>query len=664
MTIDRSQSASDKTGAALHRFFDFLIRRAFTVIIVAALIYTLAVKLFHACRTNLTAQYFTWIPADIAALLAVELVLTLICFRWPRKTVIRTVTILAALVCTWSVMNAGWLIRSGWQILPRVILPLFRAPINSFGCVGVNFACQPITTAILLVPSAVLLTFFFFSLAKPLLPNYSRKRLVKKTRISLIIILIAVIAQAATASRGSIPTASLGLRSNCQLRAVLSLFFTNPRRLPGAGAANPTRKIPAFDEIHIDLPPKSAKTTFNVLIVVLEGIQYRYTSLADRKNHLTPHLAALADQGVQFTNMRSTVTHTTKALFSILTGRYPSASQDLAEAVPAAKPYAGLATILKHSLNFRTAFFQSAKGNFEARPALVHNLGFDKFWARDDSNDPNSFVGYLGSDEFEMLQPITDWIKTDDRPFFLVILCSVSHDPYEVPERFGPPAKQPIQRYRQTIRYTDAFLAALDARLNHLNLADKTIFCCLSDHGEAFGEHGLFGHERIAFDEALRIPCVIRAPSLLKPKTTITKPVSATDLPPTLLTLLGFDTKNADFDGTNALGRIATDRKVYFAGWMQHGPAGFVRNNQKFVYYPARKAVYMYDLATDPGESARIELTDQQACTIADQITAWRNRTIFRLDQQRSGKKILFDKWLCRWTNRVASAKYRPQSNN
>jgi phosphoglycerol transferase MdoB-like AlkP superfamily enzyme len=47
-------------------------------------------------------------------------------------------------------------------------------------------------------------------------------------------------------------------------------------------------------------------------------------------------------------------------------------------------------------LNFRTAFFQSAKGSFEARPGLVYNLGFDKFWARDDLNDPNAFLGGQG----------------------------------------------------------------------------------------------------------------------------------------------------------------------------------------------------------------------------------------------------------------------------
>ncbi|MHC4545018.1 MAG: hypothetical protein ACYSYL_10905 [Planctomycetota bacterium] len=64
---------------------------------------------------------------------------------------------------------------------------------------------------------------------------------------------------------------------------------------------------------------------------------------------------------------------------------------------------------------------------------MVYNLGFDKFWARDDLNDPNAFLGYLACDEFSMLGPITEWIKAEERPFLLTILCSVTHDPYEVP---------------------------------------------------------------------------------------------------------------------------------------------------------------------------------------------------------------------------------------
>ena len=403
-------------------------------------------------------------------------------------------------------------------------------------------------------------------------------------------------------------------------------------------------------------------------MVVLEGIQYRYTSLADKQlkapGNLTPNLAALAQQGVEFTNARSMLTHTTKALFALLTGRLPSVSQDLAEAVPAVMAYAGIATILKSKLNFRTAFFQSAKGSFECRPGLVHNLGFDKFWARDDLNDPNAFLGYLACDEFAMLKPISEWIKADEKTFFLTVLCSVTHDPYEVPEWFATPAKEHVECYRQAISYTDKFLAALDAELAKLNLADKTIFCVVGDHGEAFGEHGLFGHERIAFDEVLRVPWVIRAPSLIEPAVRVKQPVSSVDLAPTLLALLGFDTSTAGFNGLNALGRLPDDRKVYFSGWMQQGPAGFVQAEHKFIYNPATKTVSLYDFSDDPFELVGIEVSESHAQEIADDVIAWRRNSIFRLNQQRAGKKMLFDSWLCRWANRISWAKYRPEVKN
>ena len=81
-------------------------------------------------------------------------------------------------------------------------------------------------------------------------------------------------------------------------------------------------------------------------------------------------------------------------------------------------------------------------------------------------------------------------------------------------------------------------------------------------------------------------------------------------------------------------------------------------------YNPANKMVSVYDLSTDPLELSRTELPEQQATQIADEIIAWRKNSVFRLDQQRTGKKTLFDSWLCRWNNRVSSAKYRPQAKN
>jgi len=656
--------------------YGLLAIRAYSVIMFGALFCTLAVKFFHSWRTSLLSEYFGWVLSDVSVLLGIEIILAIICFRWPRRWVIRSVIFFAALVCAWSVINAGWLIRTGTQILPSVLLPLIRSPINAFGIVGISLIKMPKAAFALLGPSAIALAFFFCVLARPMFPDYNRRHFIKRIIVSFIIIIGASAAHGAVGRRGSPQIASAGMRYNSQLRAIVNLVLSDYSRFP-----NPERKIPSFDQLKIALkstqispvrnnisksedansPRSSIGIIYNIVIVVLEGVQYNYTSLTDKQSNLTPFLATLAEQGVEFTNARSTVTHTTKALFTLLTGRYPSVSQDIAEAVPAVKPYASIATILKGQLNFRTAFFQSAKGNFESRPSLVYNLGFDKFWTREDLGDPNCFLGYLACDEFSMLEPITEWIKADEKPFLLTILCSVTHDPYEVPAWFAEPAKEPVERYRQAISYTDKFLAALDEELGKLNLTDKTILCVIGDHGEAFGEHGQLAHDRIAFDEVLRIPFCLRALSLVESKTKITEPVSSVDFTPTLLALLGFDISLAGFDGIDVIDNIPVDRKVHFAGWMRHSPAGFIKGDRKFIYDDVNKTITAYDLGIDPLESERIELGEQQAMEIANEIASWNRDSIFKLNQQRTGKKLLFDRWLCRWTNRVCSAKYQKQ---
>jgi arylsulfatase A-like enzyme len=648
-----TKSGSGPKKSVLIRYFSgFLIPRAYSVILFGALFCTLAVKYFHSRRCNLTGEYFGWVLADVAFLLTVEVALSLICFRWPKKWVIRSATIFAAVICTWSVMNAGWLIRTGTQILPRVLLPLFRAPASGFYMIVVNLVKMPMAAILLLVPSAIALGFFFYVLARPSIPRYNRRHFAIRILICVALILAMVVIRPAFARRGSPQIAAVGLRQNSQLRALMSLVLPDYRPV-----VNPKRRIPSADQLTI--VGKRQQTKRNVVVLVLEGVQYRQTSLGDEKNNLTPHMKRVADQGIEFTNARSSLTHTTKALFSLLTGRFASASQDIAEAVPTDKPYASLATILSDVFNYRTAFFQSAAGNFESRPGLVHNLGFDKFWARDDLDDPNSYLGYLGCDEFSMLDPIAWWIKSGKKPFLLVILCSVTHDPYEVPEWFGEAPEELLDRYLQAIFYTDKFLAALDVEMTQLNLAEETIFCVVGDHGEAFGEHGLLGHERIPFDEALRIPFCIRAPFLVEAGKKERRLVTSIDLTPTLLGLLGFETESLGFDGVDVLtSSVSLDRKIYFSGWMQEGPAGYVKGDQKFIYSPVSKALSVYDLGNDPLEQVRIELPEKQALDVVDEITEWRKGTIIHINQEKTGRKVLYDRWLCRWTNRVSSVKY------
>jgi len=654
-------SQSDRMGPwrlCMSRMRDALAPRACSAIVFGALFCNLAVKLFHAVRYGQMLRYPSWILTDIAVLLTIEVILSLICYRWPTKRVVRGAMIFAAVVCTWSVMNAGWLIRTGTQILPMELRPVLRDPINILMIVLHNLLSMPVAAAILLIPSAVALSLFFPILARPQLPNHDRRRFRTRIVASLAISVVAAGANIALSWLGPAQLDAAGLRFNCQSRAVLAFLLPEYRHLVQNDFDNATRKLPRHDQIRVKLKPRWVN--HNVVIVVLEGVQYDCTSLAAEQGGIapqmgprgdgpTPCLAALANQGVSFTNTRSVITHTTKALFALLTGRVPSASQDIAETVPVDSPYASLATILKQGLGFRTAFFQSAMGTFESRPGLIHNLGFDKFWSREDLNDPNRFVGYLGSDEFAMLEPITEWIKSDDTPFLLVVLCSVTHDPYQAPPWFGPKAEELVDHYRQTISYTDQFLGALDVDLANLNLTGDTILCVVGDHGEGFGEHGISGHERLAYEEVLRVAMCMRAPYLIEPGTRITGPVTSMDLTPTILGLLGFDIGPMGFDGVNALKPLPRDRRTYFSGWMQQGPAGFIQQDSKFVYDPAHGGVSLYHLNSDPLELSGADLPQERAQQLSQEIGDWRRSTIFRLDQEDTGNTTLFGSWYCKW---------------
>jgi arylsulfatase A-like enzyme len=639
--------------------------RAYSVIVFGALLCNLAAKLFHAARSGLLREYPSWICTDIAVLLTIEAALAVIVYRRPTKAVIRGVLLFAAAVCAWSVMNAGWLIRTGTQILPMELWPLVRDPFNISWIVILNMARMPGATAVLVVPSAIALAWFLPVLARAVPPDYNIRRFRIRIFSCLAVALAALGCDTAASNLGSAPVAA-GLRFNCHVRAVLAFVLPEYRHVGRSDFKHATRQLPRYDQIEAKSTPHPVRR--NVVIVVLEGIQYDYTSLAGEQGGIapqaggltdgpTPYLSTLAAQGASFTSARAVVTHTTKALFALLTGRVPSASQDISETVPVDRPYASLATILRQSLGFRTAFFQSAKGTFEARPGLVYNLGFEKFWAREDLNDPNQFVGYLGCDEFAMLGPMTEWIRSEDKPFLLVVLCSVTHDPYEVPLWFGEELRDQGERYLQTVSYTDRFLAALDVELANLHRAEDTILCVVGDHGEGFGEHQIMGHERLGFEEVLRIVLCLRAPLRVEPGTRITAPVSSMDLTPTILGLLGFDVGAMGFDGADALRPLPKGRRLYFSGWMQQGPAGFVQDDRKFIYDPDRDTVTMYCLKTDPLELAGIALPEAQAEKMSSEIMTWRKGTIFRPETGSSERTELFGSWLWKDNGRVSRIK-------
>ena len=640
----------------LDKLFEVIAPRAASAIIFAALGCNLLIKFYWAAKMNLLHNYFDWIIADLSVLLSIEVLLAGICLRWPNKWVLRKTTIIAAIVCAWSAINAGWVIRKGMQLLPTDLLPLVTNPLNSIFCVAINMFQAPLSALALFVPCGIALSFFFTVLSRPYTPNKSPKFLLVRAAICFVAIIIGmnntqpspVLAKEAL---------SRPMRYNCQWKGITSLFYIKRGGASAKDLENATRHVPAYDEINLGLTNESPKK-YNVVVIILEGVQFRQTSLYNKQGAPTPFLESIAATGAKFFNTRTPLTHTSKAIFSILTGRYPSPSQDLAEAVPAEKPYASVATILKNQAGYRTAFFQSAKGDFECRPATVSNLGFDKFFSRDDLKSREADIGYLACDEFKFLPPITNWIKESNQPFLLTYLCSVTHDPHKVPDWYGQNIGETIDLYRQTISYTDKFIETLYDELKKANLADNTIFCVIGDHGEAFGEHGMFSHARIFYEEAIHVVWTMKAPGLITPNTKINHPTSTIDFAPTLLSAMGYNIKDGNFDGVDALSDNLENRNTYFSCWLMQGPAGVINGDKKNVYDSVEHNVISYNLKTDPLELAATQINSENADELSDDILGWRRSMLFKLKQKRKGQKKLFDKWLCTWKDRESWAKY------
>ena len=66
---------------------------------------------------------------------------------------------------------------------------------------------------------------------------------------------------------------------------------------------------------------------------------------------------------------------------------------------------------------------------------------------------------------------------------------------------------------------------------------DRTLIVVTSDHGYFYGEHGLSVERRLAYEEGIRIPLLMRLPGVIQPRSTPAEMVLTLDLAPTLLDL-------------------------------------------------------------------------------------------------------------------------------
>lgn len=375
----------------------------------------------------------------------------------------------------------------------------------------------------------------------------------------------------------------------------------------------------AADDLPTDATLKETRKTErrNVVMIFMESTRAESTTPYTEDLQTTPFLGELAAESAVAERAYAVVPHTSKALVASICGVPPPLDTDLTESEPNAIPADCLADLLKEQ-GYNTAFFQSATENFERRPQLVENFGYEDFHPVN-YMDKEGFeeANYFGYEDDIMLEPSREWLlENGSEPFFTTYLTVTPHHDYTVPERYGevdyvdPEEKEDLNRYLNTLYYQDHFLENLFDQYKELGLYDDTVFIIFGDHGEGFGEHERYQHDDTIYNEGLHIPLIVHDPRRSSEgRRSIEPAVNELDILPTVADLLNYKIEGGNYGGSSLLSP-PKDRVLMASCFHEDRCLASIEDNEKYIYHYGNKGDEFFDLSTDPHE--RNNVADQQ----------------------------------------------------
>lgn len=315
----------------------------------------------------------------------------------------------------------------------------------------------------------------------------------------------------------------------------------------------------------------------------------------------TPHIDAMASEGVRFETACSNCPLCTPARSSLLTGQYARTCTgtlvNKADTPPADERVRLVDTTLAES--FQAAGGHTAligKWHIHPHPKRV---GFDETLFPDHrhrytgleyyGNDERRFEAPGYAPDFEADQVGAFLSRSHDKPFFLFYNISPPHMPvFDAPEKylrmFAPeevplrdnvfdngemacdehwfkiylydylyyrdhlPGKNALPErfdlrhltalYYGMTAWVDDCVGRLMASLKVNGLDENTLVLFTSDHGDNLGSHQSFNKGQLT-DESIRVPFLLRWPGALAPRVLGTQVIALVDAMPTLLGLLG-----------------------------------------------------------------------------------------------------------------------------
>jgi arylsulfatase A-like enzyme len=319
----------------------------------------------------------------------------------------------------------------------------------------------------------------------------------------------------------------------------------------------------------------------NLIIIVVDALRADHLSAYGYLRQTSPNLDRISAEGILFENAFAASSWTLPSHASLLTGLYPN--EHRAQGPFFARLGVTIGDVLRRH-GYRTGAFSANKYYFTSSCGLA--VGFSHFEDYSRSLlDLLNLTPYSKQIIEQILVPrglqqrlsrkrapdvtkgFLEWARQDrSRPFFAFLNYFDVHDPYTSPyrNRFLRSGNQPgglinsvlgriqlstssevaseIDSYDGGISYLDENLGTLIRTLQESGLSENTIVAITADHGEAFGEHGLFAHEGTLYRELIQIPLIFWSPRLLPAGIRVSQPVSNSFL---ASTMLGFSGRNA-----------------------------------------------------------------------------------------------------------------------
>ncbi len=361
-----------------------------------------------------------------------------------------------------------------------------------------------------------------------------------------------------------------------------------------------------------------------VLLAVIDATHAAHLSCYGNSVRTTPVIDELADEAVRFSRAFSNNTWTLASTASLLTGQLQETHGAVTNRhrLPDA---ASTAAEIFADAGWKTAAF--VQMGF-ASQQFGMGQGFDEF------------VYYGSSDEAKASRVVpeaAEWIESSaDAPWFVYLHLRRPHSPYRpnarTLERLDPDCPLSDGSRNEELASADQFSPRElpEEELDHLrhlyegnlSMADSllkpivgrarkqgALVVVTSDHGEALGRRGVFGHGPYLSAENIDVPLVFWWPDAT-PRVD-DGPACTVDVLPTLLELCGIDPPpGVRFDGRSLAGRLlgrsgSEDVPVMISARFNRGVesrVGVVEGDWKLVYL-APDQVHLYDRREDPGET-------------------------------------------------------------